>query len=146
MMVSYFIFVGCLTATPQIAQVIAGLSSVVFFLFAGFFISSDSIPVYYSWLKWLSPFKYAYAALLSNEFEGLCLCGNGDPDNCPPDPACHGDTFLSCTDDDMSIGTSCFLGSDNLELWYNVLVLAAMMVGYRFLGYVCLRLLFNQKR
>ena len=28
--------------------------------FGGFFVSLDSVPVWLSWLQWLSPFKYSF--------------------------------------------------------------------------------------
>lgn len=46
-MSSLFVSISCLAPTPQIAQIIASLVTVVFFLFGGFYVSADTIPPYY---------------------------------------------------------------------------------------------------
>ena len=38
-------------------------------LFSGFFINSDGIPVFFDWIKYLSPMKYSYGAFMQNEYE-----------------------------------------------------------------------------
>ena len=40
-----------------------------FMLFAGFFVSSDNIPVYLKEFEYLSIFKYGYQALMHNNFD-----------------------------------------------------------------------------
>eukprot|EP01064_Diplonema_japonicum_P002663 TRINITY_DN116_c0_g1_i4.p1 TRINITY_DN116_c0_g1~~TRINITY_DN116_c0_g1_i4.p1 ORF type:complete len:635 (+),score=201.56 TRINITY_DN116_c0_g1_i4:58-1905(+) len=45
-------------------------------LFAGFFISSDSIPVFMRWLQWICPLKYSVALVSIVEFSDSAL-----PDN-----------------------------------------------------------------
>ena len=40
-------------------------------LFGGFFLNIDSLPSCISWLQYLSLFKYAFAAIMQNEFRGL---------------------------------------------------------------------------
>ncbi|KAJ3692216.1 hypothetical protein LUZ60_012566 [Juncus effusus] len=52
---------------------IAGTSFVTvslagFFLFSGYFITKDSMPVYWIFMHYLSPYKYALDALLANEY------------------------------------------------------------------------------
>ena len=42
-------------------------------IFGGFFIRSTSIPVYFIWLKYISPFKYGFEILIINEMSGLTL-------------------------------------------------------------------------
>jgi hypothetical protein len=38
------------------------------------------------------------------------------------------------------------LGMANIEIWENIGILASMILGYRFLAYVCLRFLYKEKR
>lgn len=38
-------------------------------LFSGFFINSNGIPVFFDWIKYLSPMKYSYGAFMQNEYE-----------------------------------------------------------------------------
>jgi len=137
-MTSFFTFFGALTKTPQVAQIFAALPIVVFLLFGGFYVVSDTIPDYYSWIQWLSPFKYAFAALLQNQFEGNCICDNVDKD-CPIE--CQGDTYIYCEDEGQ-----CLLGDEALNLWVNVFILLGMALVYRILGYIALRTIYTQKR
>jgi hypothetical protein len=40
-------------------------------VFSGFFINIDSIPVWFSWIQYLSPMRYGFVALAQNELSGL---------------------------------------------------------------------------
>ena len=40
-----------------------------FMLFAGFFVSSDNIPIFLKEFEYLSIFKYGYEALMHNQFD-----------------------------------------------------------------------------
>lgn len=42
-------------------------------LFSGLYMNIGSIPVYFNWLQYISPMKYAYQAIMINEFNGLTL-------------------------------------------------------------------------
>jgi hypothetical protein len=42
-------------------------------LFGGFLVNSDSIPVAFIWIEYISPFKYAFGAYVVNEYEDLDL-------------------------------------------------------------------------
>jgi hypothetical protein len=53
------------TMAPQIAPAIV----IIFLIFNGNFINVDSVPVYFVWLREISPIKYAFQALAVNEFE-----------------------------------------------------------------------------
>jgi hypothetical protein len=58
-------------------------------IFSGLFVNNDSIPVYFNWIKYMSPMKYGFTALAENEFDGLTL------QNCPPGAACTGEQVLA---------------------------------------------------
>jgi len=59
--------------------------SVTSILFGGFFIGVDQIPVWLSWLQYLSYIKYGFAAIMQNEFVDRPLiyedCTGFCPDN-----------------------------------------------------------------
>lgn len=42
-------------------------------LFGGYLTNTDSIPIGFIWLEYMSPFKYAFAALCQNEYHNLDL-------------------------------------------------------------------------
>ncbi len=52
------------------ASLIGNLSFTVQSMACGFFIQSDTIPVYVRWLKWVAFVFYAFGALCANEFVG----------------------------------------------------------------------------
>jgi ABC-type multidrug transport system ATPase subunit len=68
------------------ASLIANLGYTVQSMACGFFIQSNSIPVYVRWLKWTAYLFYAFGALCSNEFVGQfydCPLAGGESN-----PAC----------------------------------------------------------
>lgn len=65
--------------TEIVPQVILGFVLVVatlsyYLLFCGLFISRDRIPTYWLWFHYLSPQKYANAAILHNEYDHPTKC------------------------------------------------------------------------
>lgn len=46
-----------------------------FLLFGGFFLNSGSVPVYFTWLSYLSWFRYGNEALLINQWKDV---GDGE--------------------------------------------------------------------
>jgi hypothetical protein len=70
-----------------------------FMLFAGFFVSTDNIPIFLKEFEYLSIFKYGYTALLVNQFESIIT-------QCTT-PATYGDCEWTCLlpDDVRPIGT-----------------------------------------
>jgi ATP-binding cassette subfamily G (WHITE) protein 1 len=57
----------------SIALSLAPLFVLPLMLFSGFFISYDDTPAYVAWIQAISPVRYAFAALMQNEFDGLEL-------------------------------------------------------------------------
>lgn len=62
----------CIAASRNFpgASLIANMGYTVQSFACGFFIQSNSIPVYVRWLKWIAYVFYAFGALCSNEFVG----------------------------------------------------------------------------
>ncbi|KAJ7555367.1 hypothetical protein O6H91_05G034000 [Diphasiastrum complanatum] len=60
--------------------VLIGCTS-IFFLLCGYFVRSTAIPRYWYWIHLLSPLKYSYQALLSNQFDDDTCYENIGP-NC----------------------------------------------------------------
>ncbi|KDO27026.1 hypothetical protein SPRG_07739 [Saprolegnia parasitica CBS 223.65] len=55
--------VSCLAKTPDIAPIIGILIILPFLIFGGLFINSNNVPVYFSWLEFISPMKYAFRGM-----------------------------------------------------------------------------------
>ncbi|KAI9140959.1 ABC-2 type transporter-domain-containing protein [Paraphysoderma sedebokerense] len=51
-------------------------------IFSGLFVNSGNIPVFLDWIKYLSPMKYGFVAMVKNEFEGLNMCDPNNPNAC----------------------------------------------------------------
>ncbi len=51
-------------------------------VFGGFFVNTNSIPVYFSWIQYLSPMRYGFIAAAKNEFSGLAI-------DCQPGQNCR---------------------------------------------------------
>lgn len=88
--VNFFVFCTCLVlvnlvgtniglmlssafSDVSIALSLAPLFVLPLMLFSGFFISYDDTPGYVAWIQAISPVRYAFAALMQNEFDGLEL-------------------------------------------------------------------------
>ncbi|RHY21695.1 hypothetical protein DYB32_009731, partial [Aphanomyces invadans] len=55
--------VGCITRRPDVAQILGVLVALPMVIFGGLFINSNTTPVYFVWLEYLSPLKYGFRGL-----------------------------------------------------------------------------------
>ena len=62
---------GCAFTNFSTAMVVTQFSVMPAFLFSGFLINQENMPVWLSWIRFLSPFRYALEAALRNEFDGV---------------------------------------------------------------------------
>lgn len=92
-------------AAPQVAPLVV----VLFLTFSGYFLNEDSIPDWIGWVKYISFVRYAFQALMINEFEGAqfeCVFEDGSPAQVCLD----GDAYLARLNfDDDTIVVSCAL-------------------------------------
>ena len=65
----YALILGTIFSDKQLAVTLTPVLIIPFMLFAGFFVSSDNIPVYLKEFEYLSIFKYGYQALMHNNFD-----------------------------------------------------------------------------
>ena len=62
--------IAALIPNIEIGQVVTPPVIIVFFIFAGVFINVDSLPNGSAWVAQVSLLKWAYQALMLNEFTG----------------------------------------------------------------------------
>ena len=62
---------SCLFPDINVAMAVMPMFLLPLMVFSGFFVQSDSIPVYFRWIQWISPMHYGFVALCLNEFTGL---------------------------------------------------------------------------
>ena len=65
----YSLIISASFSDKQLAVTLTPVLIIPFMLFAGFFVSSDQIPVYLKEFEYLSIFKYGYQALMQLEFQ-----------------------------------------------------------------------------
>jgi len=127
-------------------------------LLGGFFVSGSSIPVWIAWARWLSMLKYAYEALLINEFQ---LSGQTFT---PSNPSSYfanvttGDTItglflpslfslISTVLTQNSVTGTMILDHFHVEttIWGDIIFLVGVTIVGRFLAYMALRFLNKPK-
>jgi ATP-binding cassette subfamily G (WHITE) protein 1 len=67
----YSLIISASFSDKQLAVTLTPVLIIPFMLFAGFFVSTDNIPVFLKEFEYLSIFKYGYTALLVNQFESI---------------------------------------------------------------------------
>ncbi|KAI9159291.1 hypothetical protein H9P43_008631 [Blastocladiella emersonii ATCC 22665] len=69
---------ACAFDDLSVALTIVPLALLPMMLFSGYFASG--VPAFLDWIKWLSPMKYGFAALVKSEFSGLVICPSAKDD------------------------------------------------------------------
>lgn len=124
---SFVLFVSAMAPDYISGTSLVTLSLAGFFLFSGYFIAKESMPSYWVFAHYLSPYKYGLDALLANEY------------------SCQARRCFGRSDSEM--GGACLVtGSDVLqrrglsgsEGWANLQVLGGLFVFYRVLYWAVL--------
>ncbi|XP_060607955.1 protein white-like [Ruditapes philippinarum] len=98
-------------------------------MFGGFFLNSDSIPVYFIWLEYLSWFKYANELLSVNQWDNI------DSIDCENSTSSGSQSLCLYKSGEQVIN---YLNFDKDNLWLDVGCLFAMLVAYRLVAYIIL--------
>lgn len=64
------LFAACLFNDVSVALALSILFILPVMIFGGLFLNVNTVPAFLRWLQWISPMKYAYTALLMNQYEG----------------------------------------------------------------------------
>jgi ABC-type multidrug transport system permease subunit len=121
MSIGFFIATGA--PTLQIAQILGPMINVIFIIFGGSFVNSDTIPKWVGWLQWISTIRYSYGGLIQNEFYGTTFeCPTGRPCAFP-----NGEVVVE------------FYGLSNPGIWACVAILAGMVAFYQLAAALMLR-------
>lgn len=92
----------------------------------GFFINTDSIPIYLIWLKYISFFKYAFENMMIIEWSGRNI-------------NCQNNCYLSTGDDVLEFYN---INEDNFEL--NFIILILFCIFFRLITYFILKYKINK--
>ncbi|KAJ3046553.1 hypothetical protein HK097_000762, partial [Rhizophlyctis rosea] len=124
------LLIGSAVPSVQIAQVFGPLIVVIFVIFGGNFANQSSITPVLRWIQWISPLRYAYAAYMQNEFNGLAFeCGSGGGGGGAGGGRCFevGDQVVQS------------FGLDQPTLWICLVILLGLSVFFQLLASFVLR-------
>ena len=132
--VSFGYFISCIAPSLQVALALAPTLIIPFLIFGGFFLQNDSSPAWLSWLKWLSWFLYSNELLVINQWSGVTF------DDCQNGTLIDNDNMIPCFQTGDAVISN--LGFDQSESHkvFNLLMLVALTVGFRFCGFLALLL------
>jgi len=117
-------FMSCISPNVDIALALAPVLIIPFMLFGGFYLNNGSVPVWLSWLKYLSWFLYGFQALLINQWSDV------------KDIQCPSNTTLPClTTGEQVLEQQAFEEDTFLR---NILMLVVLAVSIRILAYLAL--------
>nr|CAD7404673.1 unnamed protein product [Timema cristinae] len=120
---SYSYLISCVSSNVEMALTIGPMVIIPFLLFGGFFLNNSSVPIYFKLISYLSWFKYANEALLLNQWEGVdhidCTASN-----------------TTCPKNGLVVIEKLNLIVGNLDI--DLLSLAGLIIGFRFLAYLAL--------
>jgi ABC-type multidrug transport system permease subunit len=132
------IFVASFFEDIAVALAVVPMFLMPLMIFSGFFVNSETSPAFLQWIKYISPMKYAFVALVKNEFEGLNLhCA---PNQLTPVPIPGGNgtvTYICAREKGEEVIK--LLGFDTEgSIAVNVIILASMYVILLLLAYAAL--------
>ncbi|WVZ69125.1 hypothetical protein U9M48_017963 [Paspalum notatum var. saurae] len=127
---SFVVFISSVVPNFILGYAAVIAFTALFFLFCGYFLNSQSIPVAWKWMNTVSTMKYPYEGLLMNEFDG--------------DRVFSRDLNITVTGDDILRQLGISVVSD--RKWWMVLYLLGWAVFYRVLFYLVLRFASKNKR
>ncbi|XP_068242459.1 protein white-like [Palaemon carinicauda] len=120
---SFGVMLSCLAPNPKVALGLGSFLLIPFMVFGGFLLNSDSVPIYFIWIKYLSWFNYANEALIVNQWAGVYNI------SCP-------DESVTCLYDGESIIES--LGYEEGTIGFNIGILFVLMIGLRLVAFLFL--------
>jgi ABC-type multidrug transport system permease subunit len=130
------LFVGTLTADFETALMLVSVVGMTLMLTGGFFVSQ--LPVFVQWMRFISPFKYAFDACVQLEFSGRYIeCNNGYYiAECSCSSHIHSEICAAATvSGDLAVS---MVGATQ-SVWANELCLIAFLLLFNLLAYICLR-------
>ncbi|XP_060575749.1 protein white-like isoform X1 [Ruditapes philippinarum] len=126
--VSFGYIVSAGTNSVTTALAIAPPTLIPLVMFGGFFLNSDSVPVYFIWLEYLSWFKYSNELLMVNQWDDVDML-SCDSNSTSPVDSCHFHNGKQVI---------LYLNYSKDNLWFNIGLLLAMLIVYRIIAFILL--------
>lgn len=127
---SFVVFVSSVVPNYILGYAAVIAFTALFFLFCGYFLSSEDIPIYWRWMNKISTMTYPYEGLLMNEYQTNDAFGSND-----------GKPVTG-----FDILRSLHIGTDEIKKRNNVLIMLGWAVLYRILFYSILRFASKNQR
>jgi ABC-type multidrug transport system ATPase subunit/ABC-type multidrug transport system permease subunit len=119
--------ISAIVPNMDVAMAVTPLFQVWLMLFSGFYAYSDSIPIWLRWMNYLSFLRYAFQALVLNEFSGTTF-------RCETSELVMG--ICPTTRGEQVINR---LSMQDANVWVNTGMIFAMWLIFRIWGYLALR-------
>lgn len=129
---SIYAFIGSFSPNATVGNILVPVVTVLFFLFAGFFINANAIPSWWIWVYYISWMRYIYPAMMNNEFRGANF-------TCAP-----GTTSCLQTGDQVLVAYG--IPTDANIIWQWILVVIGMIIIFRFFTYLVIAFAQKEKR
>ena len=122
------ICISAVAPNEKVSFALAPAITVVLILVSGFYVNQDAVPVWISWLKYISHLYWAFMGLSINDFGGRTGWIVPSTDNPESTQIETGDLILKR------------LGFNPSQLWLSFVALLGLLLFYNFMGYFFLRL------
>ncbi|CAI8588143.1 unnamed protein product [Vicia faba] len=127
---SFVVFVSSVVPNYILGYAAVIAFTALFFLFCGYFLSSEDIPLYWRWMNKISTMTYPYEGLLMNQYQTNDTFGTNDG--------------VPVTGFDIL--NSLHIGTEEFKKRNNVLIMLGWAVLYRILFYIILRFASKNQR
>ncbi|KAI9166025.1 hypothetical protein LWI28_024853 [Acer negundo] len=128
---SFVVFVSSVVPNYILGYAAVIAFTALFFLFCGYFLNSNDIPVYWRWMNKISTMTYPYEGLLMNQFQTEKVFGQNS---------------AGVDVKGVDILKSLNIKTEEREKWIEVLMMLGWAVFYRILFYVILRFFSKNQR
>lgn len=126
------ILLASLFADITVALAATPLTLIPLIIFGGLFVNNEAIPIYFDWMKYLSPIKYGFEALIKNQYQEWAMYTQVAPN-----------TYRLVTGAEMVSRLGYSKRPTSGEL---ILILFAMYLVIIFLAYMALRRAVNRRK
>ncbi|KAJ7943800.1 ABC transporter-like protein [Quillaja saponaria] len=128
---SFVVFVSSVVPNYILGYAAVIAFTALFFLFCGYFLNSEDIPWYWSWMNKISTMTYPYEGLLMNQYQTHDVFGTNS----------DGSVIQG-----FNILDSLHISTHESKKWENVLIMLGWAVLYRILFYLIIRFASKNQR
>jgi len=130
------IFIASCFSDLRVTLIVAPPLILPLMIFSGFFINTESIPVYFDWIKYISPIKWAFEMFAATEYRGLKLkCADDELRYNPSCPRTNPRCFCPMTTGEQVLES---LDVHKTDIPFNIMMLLVLWFGTTLLAFLSL--------